>query len=122
MRQLRQALESKYVFSKTEAGVYTYVDSADPIRFLLGGECPPFSPYRRLCTGALLERTRHGECRQKDGQRDTEKLVKIHAWARCCVNGGVNSGLFVDFACDRVMYSYTPHKQRRNGNERGQGV
>jgi hypothetical protein len=75
-----------------ETGVYTYIDRANPIRSLLSGECPPFSPYRRLCTGALLESTRHGKCRPKNCQRDRRKLVNIHVWVRCCVNGGVNSG------------------------------
>lgn len=30
-------------------------------------------------------------------------------------------GLFIGLACDRGMRSYTPHKQRRNDNQRGQG-
>ena len=61
-----------------EAGVYTHIDSANPIRFLLGGECSPFSPYRWLCTGPLLIRAKHSACRPKESQSNRKKFVDEH--------------------------------------------
>jgi hypothetical protein len=78
-----------------EAGVYTNVDSANPFRLLLGFECSPFSPYRWLCTGTLLVRTRHSQCRPKEGQKNRKEVVEGHVWARYFkryfVNGGTDS-------------------------------
>ena len=101
MGQLRQALDSEYISVRRPMRgrrLYTNADSADPFRFLLGGECSPFSPYHWICTGELLVRTRHGQCRQKKGQRNRKESVERHVWARCRVDGGTTAqslGLFI---------------------------
>jgi hypothetical protein len=49
---------------------HTHIDSADPFRFLIGTECPPFFPYRWICAGARIIRTRHAYCGPENGQSD----------------------------------------------------
>ena len=55
----------------------TYVDSANPVRFLLGTECSPFPPYRWVCTAV---RTKHTWCRPKKGQSNGKEVVDQHIW------------------------------------------
>jgi hypothetical protein len=77
---------------KTDArrAVPTHIDSADPFRFLLGTECSPFFPYRRICTGVRTIRTRRAYCGPENRQSDRKNLnfVDGHVWERCCVKWG----------------------------------
>jgi hypothetical protein len=75
-----------------KVGVYTHVDGVNPIRFLLGGECSPFSPYRWLCTGGVIVGTRHSQRGPEKGQSSRKKFVGEHIWAKRCVNGRADSG------------------------------
>ena len=115
MGQMRQALDSEYISVRRPMRgrrLYTNVDSADPFRFLLGGECSPFSPYHWICTGELLVRTRHGQCRPKKSQRNRNKFVERHVWARCRKDGAQLRRLRVYLfgsAYGHITRSNTPH-------------
>ena len=72
---------------RCEGVVHTDIDGANPFRFLLGAECPPFFPYRWLCTGGSVRivRTKHAHCGPENDQSGGKKNLNFmdgHVWEK----------------------------------------
>ena len=78
---------------RREEGVSTHFNGTNPFHLLLGTEGSPFSSYSwfRARTRRSI-RTKHANCRPKDGQSDQKTFSDEHIWARCCVDGGSDFG------------------------------
>jgi hypothetical protein len=63
--------------------VYTHLDSTNPLRFLIGTECSPFSPYCWIYTLA------QAYCRPKNDQSDRKDCGDEHRWATRYAKGDI---------------------------------
>jgi hypothetical protein len=59
----------------------THVDGADPLRFLLGTECSPFSANGWVFAGALFFRGKYDDCREKENKSDGKEPQEEHTVA-----------------------------------------
>jgi hypothetical protein len=59
----------------------THVDGADPLRFLMGTECSPFSSNGWVFAGAFFFRAKYADCREKENKSDVKEPQEEHTVA-----------------------------------------
>ena len=87
--------------NRYKGAIQTHIDGADPFSFLLGTECPPFSPHCWFCTGVWIVRTRRAYHRPENGQSDGKNLnfTDGHVWECQYVKP---LGLFIGLSATRI--------------------